>query len=46
MYKISLHKKAIKYYQSLDNNTAKRINKAIDEMRKNPLEGANIKRLK
>ena len=46
MYKISLHKKAVKYYQSLDNNIAKRINKAIDEMRKNPLEGANIKRLK
>lgn len=46
MYKISLHKKAIKYYQSLDNNTAKRINKAIDEISKNPFEGANIKRLK
>lgn len=46
MYKISLHKKAVKYYKSLDNNTAKRINKAIDEMGKNPLEGANIKRLK
>lgn len=46
MYKISLHKKAVKYYQSLDNNIAKRINKAIDEISKNPLEGANIKRLK
>lgn len=46
MYKISLHKKANKYYQCLDNKTAKRINKAVEEISKTPFEGYHIKRLK
>ena len=46
MYKVFPHKKAVKYYESLDDNTAKRINKAIDAMCRNPLEGPHIKRLR
>ena len=46
MYKIFPHKKAAKYYESLDDKTAKRINKAIEAITRNPLEGPHIKRLK
>lgn len=46
MYEVSLHKKAIKYYESLDDKTAKRINKAIEEVSEDPLEGSHIKRLR
>ncbi|NWF97361.1 MAG: type II toxin-antitoxin system RelE/ParE family toxin [Nitrospirae bacterium] len=46
MYKIFLHKKAVKYYESLDNKTAGRVNKAIEAMSKNPLERLHIKRLR
>jgi mRNA-degrading endonuclease RelE of RelBE toxin-antitoxin system len=46
MYKVFSHKKAVKYYESLDEKTAKRINKAIEAMSRNPLEGLHIKRLR
>lgn len=46
MYRIFPHKKAAKYYESLDDKTAKRINKAIEAMSINPLEGLHIKRLR
>lgn len=46
MYKVFPHKKAVKYYESLDDKTAKRINKAIEVMSNNPLEGPHIKRLR
>ncbi|MEW6608703.1 MAG: type II toxin-antitoxin system RelE/ParE family toxin [bacterium] len=46
MYKVFLHKKAIKYYESLDDKIAGRINKAIESISKNPLEGTHIKRLR
>jgi mRNA interferase RelE/StbE len=46
MYKVFLHKKAIKYYESLDDKTAKRINKAMEIISKNPLEVPHIKRLR
>lgn len=46
MYKVSPHKTAVKYYESLDDKTAKRINKAIEAISKNPLEGPHIKRLR
>ena len=46
MYKVFPHKKAVKYYESLDEKTAKRINKAIEAMSKNPLQGAHIKKLR
>jgi len=45
MYKVQSHKKAAKYYKSLDDKTAKRINKAVDEIMKNPHEGQHIKKL-
>ncbi|MDP3028064.1 MAG: type II toxin-antitoxin system RelE/ParE family toxin [Deltaproteobacteria bacterium] len=46
MYKIFPHKRAVKYYESLDDKTAKRINKAVEAMSRNPLEGPHIKRLR
>ena len=46
MYKVFPHKKAVKYYESLDDKTAKRINKAIEVINRNPLEGPHIKRLR
>ena len=46
MYKVFPHKKAVKYYESLDDKTARRINKAIDAISRNPLEGLHIKRLR
>ena len=46
MYKTFPHKKAVKYYESLDDKTARKINKAIEVISKNPLEGPHIKRLR
>ncbi len=46
MYKVSVHKKASKYYESLDDKTAKKINKAIEEISKNPFEGPHIKKMR
>ena len=46
MYKTFPHKKAVKYYESLDDKTARKINKAIEVISKNPLEGLHIKRLR
>jgi mRNA interferase RelE/StbE len=46
MYKVSLHKKAVKYYESLADKTVRRINKAIEAMSNNPFEGPHIKRLR
>jgi len=45
MYKVQSHKRAAKYYKSLDDKAAKRINKAVDEIMKNPREGQHIKKL-
>lgn len=46
MYEIFPHKRAVKYYESLDNKTAGRINKAMEAISKNPLEGPHIKKLR
>ncbi len=46
MYRVLPHKKAIKYYESLGDKTARKINKAIEKIRKNPSESSHIKRLK
>jgi mRNA interferase RelE/StbE len=46
VYKVFLHKKTIKYYESLNDKAAKRINKAIEAMCRNPMEGSHIKRLR
>ena len=46
MYKILTHKKAVKYYENLDDKTAKRINKAFEAISKDPIENPHIKRLK
>ncbi|HAP67271.1 MAG TPA: hypothetical protein DCQ99_05645 [Nitrospinae bacterium] len=44
MYKVFSHKKAVKYYEGLNDKTAKRINKAIEGISANPLAGLHIKR--
>ena len=46
MYKVFPHKKAVKYYESLDDKTARRINKAIEAISRNPLEGLHIEHMK
>ena len=46
MYEILSHKRAVKYYEGLDDKTAWRVNKAIDEIRKDPCHGSHIKKLK
>ena len=43
MYKAQPHKRAAKYYKSLDDKTARRINRAVEEIMKNPREGQHIK---
>lgn len=46
MYKVFLHKKAVKYYESLDDKGVKKINRVIDEINKNPFGGHHIKKLR
>lgn len=46
MFKIILHKKAAKYYQKLDEKTAKRVNLAIEEIGKSPVNSPHVKRLR
>jgi mRNA interferase RelE/StbE len=45
MYRPFFFKKAAKYYESLDNNTARRINKAVEKMIENPGGGPHIRKL-
>jgi mRNA interferase RelE/StbE len=46
MYKVSIHKKAIKYYEGLNDKTADKINRAIGEISEKPFEGAHIKKMR
>ena len=46
MYEILLHDRVIKFYNKLDNKSAGRINRAIEELQKNPASGKDIKMLK
>jgi mRNA interferase RelE/StbE len=46
MYKVVFYRQATRYYNKLDVNTQRRINKAVDEMIQNPFEGPHIKKLK
>jgi len=46
MYEILLHDRVIKFYNKLDNKSAGRINRAIEELQKNPGSGKDIKMLK
>ena len=46
MHKLEFYKQAAKYYSKLDTKTQRRINIAVNEMVKNPLEGPHIKKLK
>ncbi len=46
MYSVEFYKQAARYYNKLDSKTQRRINKAVDEMIQNPLEGSHIKKVK
>ncbi len=46
MLKLEFYKQAAKYYEKLDAKVQRRINKAIDEILKDPFEGMHIKKLK
>ncbi len=46
MYKVSVHKKAAKYYESLNDKAAERINKAIKEICAHPLEGPHVRKMR
>jgi mRNA interferase RelE/StbE len=45
MYKIIIHKKAVKKYNTLPPSEKKRIDKAIDKLKTNPFYGQDIKKL-
>jgi mRNA interferase RelE/StbE len=45
MFKVLLGKKAAKYYENLDDKTARKVNKAIEEISSSPFRGTHIKRL-
>ena len=45
MYKVILHRDAIKDYKNLDIRLKTRVNKAIETLKENPYYGSNIKRL-
>jgi len=45
MFKLSIHRKADKYYQTVDDNTAGKINRVLEEVGRNPFMGAGIKKL-
>jgi len=45
MYKLSIHRKASKYYQTVDDNTAEKINRVLEEVGGNPFMGTDIKKL-
>jgi len=46
MFKLEFYKQAAKYYKKVDTKVQKRINKAIEEIIKDPSEGIHIKKLK
>lgn len=45
MYKVILHKNAVKFYKHSDANLRKRINKAIENISQSPYYGIHIKKL-
>lgn len=46
MYKPLLYKRASRYYESLEDKIARKVNKAIVDMTKNPFKWRHIKRLR
>jgi len=46
MYKVKIHKLAVKYYTKLDAKSKRKINKAITEIMNNPFDINKAKRLK
>ena len=46
MYKVKIHKLAVKYYTKLDPKSKRKINKAITEIMNNPFDINKTKKLK
>jgi mRNA interferase RelE/StbE len=46
MYELTLTRKAQKFYEEVDTSLAERLNRCFDQLRENPYEHPNIKRLK
>jgi len=46
MYKVKIHKLAVKYYTKLDAKSKRKINKAIIEIMNNPFDINKTKKLK
>ncbi len=46
MYEVLLTHDAQKFYQSADDPLVRRLNRCFDQLRRNPYEHPNIKRLK
>ncbi|RCJ18306.1 plasmid stabilization protein [Nostoc minutum NIES-26] len=46
MYELLLTRKAQKFYEQVDASLAERLNRCFDQLRENPYEHPNIKRLK
>ncbi|MBI2471227.1 MAG: type II toxin-antitoxin system RelE/ParE family toxin [Planctomycetes bacterium] len=45
MYSILINKKSSKYYERLSDNTALKVNKALEKICSNPFRGFHIKKL-
>lgn len=45
MYSVLLNKKSSKYYERLSDNTAVKVNKAIEKICNTPFRGSHIKKL-
>ncbi|BAY92377.1 type II toxin-antitoxin system RelE/ParE family toxin [Tolypothrix sp. LEGE 11397] len=46
MYELALTRKAQKFYEEVDISLVERLNRCFDQLRENPYEHPNIKRLK
>jgi len=46
MYEVLLTRDAQKFYQNADASLVRRLNRCFDQLRRNPYEHPNIKRLK
>jgi hypothetical protein len=46
MYELLLSRRALRYYQRVDSDTARRLNQGFDTLTANPFGGGDIKPLK
>lgn len=46
MYKVIAHRRALRFYRSLDKKTASRIDRVVEKLRKGPFSHRNIRKLR